>query len=110
MDSGLLAFCYADRMRKTAVLIIALSVLVPWAAARAHGAASTPAPSAAPAHGLEGSWEGAQKGSAGTYTLTITGRSLRYQGPSAKEWYEDAERRTIPAAAPRHDHAESARG
>lgn len=39
---------------------------------------------------LQGSWEGVQEGheAAGKYTLTITGNSIRYQGPKPDEWYE----------------------
>lgn len=39
---------------------------------------------------LQGSWEGVSVGqeSAGQFTLTITGNSIRYQGPKTDEWYE----------------------
>ena len=62
-----------------AVTVLALHV--PCALVEAQVASISPA-------ALQGSWEGISVGSAGKYTLKITGDSLRYQGPKTEEWYE----------------------
>jgi hypothetical protein len=70
-----------------AVSVTALFLLPSCALVRAQAAPTTSA--AAQTH-LQGAWAGVSVGqeSAGTYTLTITGSSLRYQGPKPEEWYE----------------------
>jgi len=73
----------------TALAITVLSMLTPCALTRAAGATTTAQSTAAQTR-LQGSWEGVQAGreSAGKYTVTITGNSLRYQAPNPNEWYE----------------------
>ena len=83
---------------KTALAIAALAVLIPCALVRAQDPPAAPQPTAAQTQPLQGAREGVQVGheSAGKYTITITGNSLRFQGPKTDERYEATF--TLPAA------------
>ena len=75
---------------KQAFTLIALFILIPGALTHAQDASAPPQPTPAQIQPLQGSWEGVQVGheSAGKYTVTITGNSLRFQGPMTEDRYE----------------------
>lgn len=74
---------------KTVLALVTLSLLLPGALICAVAAGTTNATIAAQIQRLQGTWQGVQVGheSAGKYTVTIAGNSLRYQGLNTNEWY-----------------------